>query len=196
MRQLLRPESACFSMCHGAAPNPFDLCLREDARIWDTIQCCGGIQGLCKRAETIVYAEDEPPWIKIPQQGRRFQEIATLPLAAFVLNVDQVVLTFRVPLGYDGVITGNTQRFLGVGFVEGSGDIEWRIQLSRRYAPDYGDSLTSLGDLTMPVRFSGGGIRIYSHQTINYIVRITNFALLDPNGRLLCALFGWFYPRP
>lgn len=185
-------------MCHGRglAPNHWDQCLIQDTAIWHTIQCCGGITGLCRRAESIQYSEDNPPWIKMPVQGRRFQEIATVALANFVLNTDLAVLTFQVPFGFDGVITGNTNRFLGPGFVEGSGDIEWRVQLSRRYAPDYGLILTSLGDLTSPVAFSGGGIRIYSHQTIRYIARITNFALLDPLGRVLCALYGWFYPRP
>jgi hypothetical protein len=192
------PPGHRFSMCHGRglAPNHWDQCLIQDTAIWHTIQCCGGITGLCRRAESIQYSEDNPPWIKMPVQGRRFQEIATVALANFVLNTDLAVLTFQVPFGFDGVITGNTNRFLGPGFVEGSGDIEWRVQLSRRYAPDYGLILTSLGDLTSPVAFSGGGIRIYSHQTIRYIARITNFALLDPLGRVLCALYGWFYPRP
>ena len=185
-----------FPMCHGQPANHWDACLRQDVVIWHTIQCCGGITGVCRRAESVQYADDEPPWIKMPQQGRRFQEIASTPLATFVLNTDLAVLTFEVPVGFDGVITSNANRFVGAGFAEGSGDIEWRVQLSRRYAPDYGLVLTSLGDLTSPVSFSGGGIRVYSHQVIRYIARITNFALLDPNGRILCALSGWFYPRP
>ncbi len=192
------PHAHRFEMCHGKglAPNHWDACLHQDTAIWSVIQCYGGIAGLCRREDSIQYDENDPPWIKMPSQGRRFQEIASVPLAGFVLNVDQVVLSFQVPVGFDGTITGNINRFLGPGFVEGSGDIEWRIQLSRRYAQDYGLILTSLGDLTAPLPFSGGGIRIYSHQTINYIARVTNFALLDPNGRILCALYGWFYPRP
>jgi hypothetical protein len=192
------PPGHGFDMGHGKGldPNHFDRCLEMDTNIWYTIACLGGITGLCRRADSVQYADDEPPWIKMPQQGRRFQEINTVPLAVFQLNVDLAVLTFQVPIGYDGVIIGNTNRFIGVGFAEGSGDIEWRIQLSRRYAPDYGLVLTSLGDLQSPTPFSGGGIRIYSHQTIRYLARITNFAALDPNGRILCALYGWFYPRP
>jgi hypothetical protein len=180
----------------GLAPNHFDRCLEQDTAIWYNIMCLGGISGLCQKADTVHYADDKPPWLDIPPQGRRFQEIATTPLANFVLNTDLAVLTFQVPIGYDGVITGNTNRFIGLGFAEGSGDIEWRVQLSRRYAPDYGLILTSLGDLAQPTPFSGGGIRVYSHQTIRYIAKITNFATLDPNGRVLCALYGWFYPRP
>lgn len=192
------PPGGGFPMCHakGRSPNHWDACLQHDSLVWHTIQCCGGIQGVCKRATMVEYAEDDPPWIQPPVQARRFQMINTTPLAAFILNTDLAVVTFQVPIGFDGVIKGNVNRFIGPGFAEGSGDIEWRIQLSRRYAPDYGLILTSLGDLTAPVSFAGGGIRIYSNQVIRYIARITNFAFLDPNGRVLCALYGWFYPRP
>ena len=190
------PPGGGFPMCHGKPANRWDHCLQMDTMIWHTIQCCGGITGVCRRVDTIQYAENDPPWISMPPQGRYFQEINTVALAAFVLNVDQAVVTFQVPPGFDGVITGNVNRFIGPGFAEGSGDIEWRVQLSRRYAPDYGLILTSLGDLTAPVAFSGGGIRIQSNQVIRYIARVTNFAALDPNGRILCALHGWFYPRP
>ncbi len=194
----LVPPGHGFPMCHckGENPNVFDHCLKQDTAVWYTISCCGGVVNLCRRLDAIQYEEDDPPWIKMPSQGRRYQEINTIPLANFVLNVDQAVVTFQCPIGYDGVIMGNVNRFLGPGFAEGSGDIEWRIQLSRRYAPDYGLVLTSLGDLTAASVFSGGGIRIYSNEVIRYIARITNFAALDPNGRVLCALYGWFYPRP
>jgi hypothetical protein len=201
--QIRRPPPAVptgrgFDMGHGKGGNPnhFDRRLEMDTNIWYTISCLGGISRLCRRAEQVQYAESDPPWISMPQQGRRFQEIATQPLANFVLNTDLVIVTFQCPIGYDGVIMGNCNRFVGLGFAEGSGDIEWRIQLSRRYAPDYGLVLTSLGDMTAPTAFSGGGIRIYSNQVIRYLARITNFATLDPNGRVLSALSGWFFPRP
>ena len=191
------PRGCLFPMCHdkGQSPNQYDACLARDAAIWYNLGCMGGVKTLCRPVHAVRYSEDDPPWISIPPQGRRLQEIATAALGTFVLNTDKVVLTYQVPVGYDGVITGNVHRFLGLGFVEGSGDIEWRIQLSRRYAPDYGLMLTSIGDLTNPASFSGGGIRIYSCQTINYIARVTNFATLDPNGRILTSFNGWIYPR-
>lgn len=193
----LNAQCVRYDMCGGRAsePNYWDACLSQEVGLWRTIQACGGIEALCSRAPSIRYSSDDPPWVSIPAQGRRFHEVNSVALAAFAPNTDLAVVSFRVPDGYDGVITANANRFIGAGFQEGSGDIEWRIQLSRRYAPDYGLILTSLGDLNHLARLSGGGIRIYSHQTIRYIARITNFAPLDPNGRVMCALMGWFYPR-
>jgi hypothetical protein len=191
------PTGRGFDIGHGKGllPNQWDAALRQDTAVWYTISCCGGIKDLCRRPGTPKYPDDEQPWVQMPAQGKRFQEIQTVLLANFVLNTDLAVVTFQVPIGYDGVINATTNHFLGLGFAEGSGDIEWRIQLSRRYAPDYGLILTTLGDLTSPAGFAGNGIRVYSNEVIRYLARITNFATLDPAGRVLCALSGWFYPR-
>ena len=182
-----------FDVCYKKGPpNFFDACLGADTRLWHNIQCRGGITALCRRVEAPTY--DAPPWVVQPPQGRRFQEIQTV--ASPAANTTTAVLAFRVPHGYDGVINGIVCRFIGLGFVEGSGDLHWRLQLSRRYASDYGDIQTSLGDLTAPVALQGGGIRVYSNQLIQFLVYVNVAVILDPAGRVLCALSGWFYPRP
>ena len=182
-----------WDMCRGRAghPNLYDSCLDFDAALWRGIQRRGGIGKLCMRVGYEKY--DNPPWIVMPPQGRRYQEIATIVLPA--PGVDTQVVAFTVPFGFDGVITGVVNRFIGAGFVEGSGDLLWRIQLSRRYAPDYGNIDTSLGDLTSPIAMDGGGMRIYSGQLVRYLTQVVNPATLDPAGRVLCAIYGWFYPR-
>ena len=182
--------------CIGHHPaNPWDRCLRQETGLWWYIQCCGGLAAVCRRVEGPRY--EVSPWNVMPPQGRRFQQINTIILPGNV-GVDNVVVTFRVPVGYDGVIRSLVNRFIGPGFVEGSGDLAWRVQLSRRFANDYGNIQTSLGDLTSPSQMQSGGIRIYSNQTIRYLVSLGALAAahLDANGRILCAISGWFYPRP
>lgn len=177
-------------------PNPWDDCLFQETDLWWKIQCHGGLAETCRRVGGPRY--ETPPWVVMPPQGRRFQEINTIVLPENVAT-DNVVVTFRVAVGYDGVIRSLVQRFMGApGLVEGSGDLTWRLQLSRRFANDYGAMQTSLGDLTSPGQMTAGGIRIYSNQTIRYLVSLSAAAAgnLDPNGRILCAIFGWVYPRP
>jgi len=183
-----------FNPCFGKRGNFFDQCLGMERALWNDLQCRGGITAACRRVEAPTY--DAPPWIVQPPQGRRFQEIATLALPAD--NTTSAVLNFRVPLGYDGVINGVVNRFIGLGFVEGSGDLHWRIQLTNRFVNDYGDIQTSLGDLTSPVALQGGGIRLISNQYVRFLVYVAPGAgaHLDPLGRVLCALSGWYYPRP
>lgn len=198
-RRALDPQSLidyAKNPCIGHHPaNDWDRCLWDETRLWWKIQCCGGLGETCRRVEGPRY--EASPWNIMPPQGRRFQEINTITLPANV-GVDNELVNFRVPVGYDGVIRSLVNRFLGFGFIEGSGDLAWRIQLSRRFANDYGNILTSLGDLTSPCQMRSGGIRIYSGQTIRYLVSLGAAAAahLDPNGRILCALTGWFYPRP
>jgi hypothetical protein len=176
-------------------PNMWDRCLYQEAELWWAIQCCGGLAETCRRVEGPRY--EVPPWNVMPPQGRRFQYINTIALPGNV-GVDNVVINFQVPVGYDGIIKALVNRFLGVGFVEGSGDLAWRVRLSRRFAYDFGNILTSLGDLTSPCQMRSGGVQIFSHQTIQYLVNLGPLAAahLDPNGRILCAISGWFWPRP
>jgi hypothetical protein len=183
-----------FNPCYGKTGNLFDRCLLTERKMWTEVQCRGGISVVCRRVESLDY--DAPPWVVQPSQGRRFQEINTVLLPAD--NTTTVVLSFRVPLGYDGVIKDLVCRCLGLGFVEGSGDLHWRLQLSRRYANDYGDIQTSIGDLTSPVALQGGGIRIQSNQLIQFLVFVAPGAggHIAPGSRILCALSGWYYPRP
>jgi hypothetical protein len=191
----LRPADYAWCPCYSRAPaNQFDACLWREQSVWRKIQCMGGVTDSCRRFDAPHYLV--PPWITMPPQGRRFQEVNTINLPA--INTDTAVLDFRVPLGYDGVINGIVNRVIGPGFVEGSGDVEWRIRLNLHYLQDYGQIQTSLGDLTNPCSMQGGGIRVKSGQLIRYMVMITanGAAHLDPNDRILASLSGWYFPRP
>ena len=183
-----------FDPCYGKYGNLFDRCLLEDRALWREIQCRGGVSAVCRRGDAPYY--EAPPWVVQPALGRRFQEINTIVLPAD--NTTSVVLAFRVPLGFDGVIKDLVCRCLGLGFVEGSGDLHWRLQLSRRYVNDYGDIQTSIGDLTSPVALQGGGIRVQSNQLIQFLVFVAPGAggHIAPGSRILTALSGWYYPRP
>ncbi len=195
MRPGLSPGSFNFDMCHGRPANPFDLCLLQDTGIWSTIQLMGGVRRVCLKSEDVKYSPNEPPWILMPAQGRRFQVTNTIALP--IINTNTTVLQMLVPVGWDGVINGIVNRIVGAGFIEGSGDVLWRIQSSRVYLRDYGQVTTSLGDLTNPCTLYGGGQRIYSGQIITYLVNLTaaGAAHIDPNSLVLCSLSGWTYPR-
>jgi hypothetical protein len=131
----------------------------------------------------------------MPPNGERFQVTDTIALP--VIGTDTIVISYRVPLGWDGVINGIVNRVIGIGFTEGSGEVFWRLQSNLRYFRDYGAITTSLGDLTNPCTLYGGGYRVYSGQNIHYIVQLTaaGQAAIDPNALILCSLSGWTYPR-
>jgi hypothetical protein len=171
-------------------PNEFNACLEDEARVWGHISNCGGLTALCPGAK---YAE--PPWVKMPPQGKRFSKINSIPLPA-ADGAEHLVTSFYVPTGYDGCIVSVVNSYTGTGFAEGSGDLTWRIRLNQRYVKDYGAITTSIGSLTTPYNVNSGQIIIQSRQLVQYFVNRSVGSAGNLNGgRVICALFGWFWPR-
>jgi hypothetical protein len=121
-----------------------------------------------------------------------------LPTAA---SGDSVILTFRVPWGYDGVILGQYHGYypsivLPVQFIEGSGDIAWRLSIASRFAKDCGNVLVSFGSVQnmSPV---AGGLQIRSENVIQYLVAAPNPSgiLNAGQGTVVAGLHGWMWPR-
>lgn len=170
--------------------NAFDVALDDEKRLWELIQAYGGLRAICPGQR---YAM--PPWVKQPEQGRRFSKISSIPLPA-VEMAPYLVATMQAPLGYDGVIPSVVNLYTGSGFMEGSGDITWRIALNQRWVKDYGAIVTTIGSLTTPYPTNMGAIRLLSGQTVNYYVTLGAGALGNlSGGRIICGLFGWFWPR-
>jgi len=107
---------------------------------------------------------------------------------------ETVVLTFTVPFGVDGSIRGIHNQYTGPGFVEGSGDLIWRIRVAGAYVRNYNDIRTTMGSLVNP-RLVEGGVEILSDQLVEYTVEHTALSLLPAAGtRIICSLRGRFWP--
>lgn len=176
-----------------ARPNAYTQCLYREQGLWRQIEAAGGLRGLCCPS---MPAGEMPPWVSMPASGRRFQQIGSIvrPIAE---GVDNLVTTFSAPTGFDGVIVSVVSMFTGPGFVEGSGDIHYRIQINRRWLKDYGDIQTTLGTVASPCMIYRGGVRLRTQEVVRYWVQLGAGAMgrLDPLGRFVCAFFGWFYPQ-
>lgn len=142
--------------------------------------------------------------ISPPNGALAFNQFKAIPLPAPAAG-EVTLFSFAVPLGYDGIITGQSNGFINQGggtFREGSGDIVWRIAVSsntsaRRYLKDCGAIMGSIGQLnnyqTVP-----GGIRLYSGNTVTIIVTCPNTTgSLPPAGvgQVFAGLHGWFWNR-
>jgi hypothetical protein len=148
---------------------------------------------------TAAIAQIAPPYGVVT-----FNELQAIPLPAPAAG-EVVLFTFGVPIGYDGIITGQNDGYINVGagaFIEGSGDIVWRIAVNnatgaQRYLKDCGAILFSLGQLknyqTIP-----GGIRLYSGNLVTLVATCPNTSgSLPPpgTGQIFAGLHGWFWPR-
>jgi hypothetical protein len=171
-------------------PDEFNLCLADESALWQWVNYCGGLRALCPG---IKYKD--PPWVKMPPQGKRYSKISSIALPA-VEGTDFVVASRLVPTGYDSCIVSTINLYTGLGFQEGSGDIVWRIKLNLRYAKDYGSITTSIGSLQTPYNINSGQILVNSQNLVQYVVRLGTGALGNlVGGRIVCALFGWDWPR-
>jgi len=190
----MRTGSSRALAAYAKSPNPFTQCLYREQAMWDRIVSQGGLTRLC--CPSMPGKGDPPPWVAMPGDGRRYQQIGSIVLPA-VANTDTLVTTFAVPTGYDGVIVSIVNMFTGAGFVEGSGDLHYRIQINRRWLKDYGDIQTTMGTVASPCMIYRGGVKLRTQEVVRYWVSVTaaGLGVLDPTGRIVCAFFGWFYPQ-
>lgn len=172
-------------------PNVYNRMLETEKEILLRIDAAGGLQALaCPSA--VVY--DKPPYLVMPPQGNQFQQTGAVTLPG-VAATNTLVVQWRVPVGYDGVITSLINFWSGGAgtFVEGSGDIVWRVQINRRWVRNYGNITTTLGSLTTPCQLFRGGIRIYANELITYYVSHAANAGLT-GGNAVCSFLGYIYP--
>jgi hypothetical protein len=180
--------------------NEYDACLTREKMIWDEIVMSGGLQTICCPRGRKPYSQR--PWTAMPKEGRRFKPISTLLVSTAVpfTGLDVLVLSERVPIGYDGVITDVVCNILapgGTGFVDGSGDITWRLAADGRFLRDNGNLKVQVGSLTTPSPVPRGILRVYSHDLLQLFA---NFAVgaevrINPNAFIVCSITGWYYPR-
>lgn len=190
-------------------PNAYDACLNSDRMLWNVMVASGGLRKICCPRGRTPYTTR--PWIAMPAEGRRFKPIGILavPNAAGFNGLDtQVKFNTQsgnelVPVGYNGVITDIVCGIeagtggSGAGFVEGSGDLTWRLSASGRFLRDHGNVLTSLGSLTSPSPVPRGGIRVWSEDILQFFVAFAPGAdaRINATSRIVVSITGWFYPR-
>ena len=170
-------------------PNRYSDLLYGHETLFRRIEEAGGLIKICCPS---AYPYDRPPYLIMPAQGRQYQEIDSISLPP-ANSTDTLVHQFTVPDGYDGVITSIVNFWTGTGFVEGSGDLTWRIMIGRAWARDLGEIETTLGSLASPCPLFRGGIRLKSNQLCRYYVNHRAGSSLS-GGRIVCGFFGWFYP--
>ncbi len=188
--------------CRPYGANAFDDCLESEYNWWMQFLASGGLKACCPQGRK---KYTSPPWISPPAEARRFRPITSTSIATFVAGVDTVVLQERIPLGYDGVINDVVFSYLGgAGFVEGSGDITWRlaadylpvgaVTTGGRYLRDMGNVITSLGSLTQPSPVPRGGLRVYSYDLVTIYCNIAVGAPIA-GGNIIVSIGGHVWPR-
>jgi hypothetical protein len=134
----------------------------------------------------------------VPQNGIPYYEVAGIATPANN-GVETLVLSFRVPFGMRGLITGVLNLYTGPGFADTSGDLTWRIRigaaaLAGAPARNFHNITYTNGSLVSgPVGIQG--IQIGSDQTVEMSVTHAVASILPaPNTRIICGLKGYYWP--
>jgi len=139
-----------------------------------------------------------PIWLDPPTNWENIDQINYALLPAIGATV--IILSFQVPIGRNGVINRVANNFVGGGWVEGTGDVIWKILVDGAPPPgatSYASIAASLGSPANPVPISG--FRIFENQVLT-LVAFNNPA--GPDGGVVVAgqrvggrLLGYLYPR-
>lgn len=107
---------------------------------------------------------------------------------------DNLVLEFKVPTGYWGKILGLYLHYTGTGFVPGSGDIIWRVQIGSRWMKNFGNVTVNMGDFQNAAPLSEWQ-NLRSQRVVRVWVNVPNISGLIQVGlsRILVGVQGVYY---
>lgn len=130
------------------------------------------------------------PWLYPPPGFRSFDWVRSIATPA--VGVETTVLGFSVPVGFDGVIRRISNNFTGGGFIQGSGDLIWRIRVNNRVVQNFGAILTEFGSISQPREIDG--IVVRAGQAVTYSVTCSN-AALSGGSYVVCCFSGYYWPK-
>jgi hypothetical protein len=176
-------------------PNDQDICLSREWRLYNQIDPTA--LACARKPDCFSGEEGARSWVEPPYGAVTFNPDKAISLPApAATNV--VVLSFRVPIAYDGILLAQYHVYRGQGtFIEASGDIIWRVRVNGRYLRDMGNMQLSIGS---PQTLSPcpGGLWLHSGDLVEYVVSAPNGSgslPLPGQGNILAGLHGWYWPR-
>ena len=134
-----------------------------------------------------------PHWLFMPRNGQSFHYGGWIP-TPFATGDDSLdgtaIVSFSVPPGHNGVINRIANQAITGGFVDGSGDLIWRILENGQAVPNYEEILGSIGVVANPAEVAP----IFITENNLVVLSVDNVALAA-GSKIQGLLGGWFYPK-
>jgi len=180
-------------------PNDYSRALDAEKRkaellIGELVANTPGLSGLSSPISQEIQSSQVPPLYT--GMRKNFFERGKLITPADGGLANWAVVQFSVPTGYFGLILGYYCNYMGTGFVQGSGDIVWRLRVGNAWMRNMGDLRFAVGSLSNP--FSVPLMQLLqSDDSITFAVNVPNLSGLIQTGTayILCGLQGWYYPN-
>lgn len=133
------------------------------------------------------------PWLAMADGAQPFDPAISInvpvPSGTPLVWVD--VINFIVPNGFDAVIQRYANNYNGGGWIQGSGQLVWRMLRNGQAIRNYDNILISFG-------FGGvggttNGIRLTSGDMFEF--QVANNSLAGAVNQITCYVGGYFYPK-
>ena len=139
------------------------------------------------------------PWdedaLALPPQAQHLRKTTaiTTPTTA---SGDNIVVQVQCPLGYDALLTAVVFSYSGTGFVQGSGDLVFRVRINQHFPKDLGAVPFQWGTPRYPFPLEQGLV-FYSGQVMQGIVNVPNSSGSIQIGAslIVMGLFGFYWTR-
>lgn len=151
--------------------------------------------GYAAPAEGAIQIVQLPVQNYMPAAGQEFRHASGVVIPAKGAVV--VVVQFKVPQGYNGMINRLANEFVGNGFTDFQGLLTWKLFLDYQtgggiVAPNFDNITASLGLVNNPAVLNG--IFIKENQLVTLEVQ-NSAAGIAPNAQIIGGLIGgYFYP--
>lgn len=180
----LIPRYSGFSKPVIKCPNIWDWCLSNDKHLYRHLIAKGVCVPDC-------YKWVEPD-VRMPKTGREFFKTGSieLPVAG---SADQLVLSYRVPVGHWGIIYEIYQDCIDPLFVAGAAQLYFRWRINQVWVRNYANMDYPLGSLAgyyCPPQYVG----LWSQNLIRAYVNIPTGSPLA-GKRVNMGVKGWVYGR-
>ena len=129
----------------------------------------------------------------IPPGSAQIQKSAGIATPAPAAG-DVTIFSFRVPVGYDALLTGFYTGYTGI-FTQGNGDLFFRIKVNQRYLLGLSNMDVLLGSPQEPVPLTQGEI-VYSGSLVSMIVNIPSTSgIVGGADTVFGGILGFTWPR-
>jgi hypothetical protein len=129
-----------------------------------------------------------PVWIGPSVDSESFDFCSGTALPS--VGAQAAVVDFVVPEGRNGIIARIGNIYIGSGFADFSGALQWQLLLDGVPVANYENIIASLGSTANPAPVSS--IRIKENQHVQLV--INNISLVVGGAASGGRIGGWFYP--
>lgn len=136
-----------------------------------------------------IYIARLPIWLFPSADSEAFDFVKYIALPA--VGAQGVIISFTVPPGFNGIIKRLGNVYVGGGFTEGGGQLQWQLLDNNVPIANYENIPASLGATASPSEVSS--IRIKESELIQLVVN--NISLVVGGTFSGGRLGGWFYPK-